>query len=107
MYMRPIISFSENNLYKIKLNKTRQNVLNSIYKRPIIMVRTPPKNRNPRLHLRYIESIEHAQDICERDSYSDECFMAWYEVDDLEDALMRSEPNISCDDSTCTYPWKI
>jgi len=105
--MKQIVSFSENNLYKIKLDKTRQNVLNGIYKRPVVVVRTPPPTRNPRLYLRYIESIEDAQRICEKDSHSDECFMAWYEVDDLEDALMRSQTNISCDDSTCTYPWKI
>jgi|UniRef100_A0AB38ZME2 hypothetical protein len=105
--MKHFVSFSENSLYKIKLDKTRQNVLNGIYKRPVVMVKTPPPNRNPRLYLRYIESIEDAQKICEKDAHSDECYMAWYEVDDLEDALMRSVSNIPCDDSGGTCPWKI
>ena len=88
--MKCIATFSENNLYKIKLAKTRVNTLNQLYRRPPIR-REPLSDSvaNPRLRLRFKEAIEEAQEICEEDYHSDECHMAWYEVDELEDALMR------------------
>jgi len=88
--MKCIASFSENNLYKIKLAKTRVNTLNQLYRRPPIK-REPMSDQvaNPRLRLRYREAIEEAQEICEEDVESEECHWAWDVVDELEDALMR------------------
>jgi len=64
--MKCIATFSENNLYKIKLTKTHL-----------------------RLRLRFTEAIKEAQEICEDNIESQECHWAWYEVDELEDSLMR------------------
>jgi hypothetical protein len=86
--MKCIASFSENNLYKLKLKKTQVNVLNRLYHRPPIK-REPIVPDNPRLRLRFKEAIEEAQDICEEDITSEACHWAWYEVDELEDSLMR------------------
>ena len=88
--MKCIATFSENNLYKIKLKKTRVNVLNGLYHRPPIK-REPVSDQvaNPRLRLRFKEAIEEAQEICEEDTESQECHWAWYEVDELEDSIMR------------------
>ncbi|MDB4675376.1 hypothetical protein OAE98_01175 [Akkermansiaceae bacterium] len=44
---------------------------------------------NPRLRLRFKEAIEEAQEICEEDITSEACHWAWYEVDELEDSIMR------------------
>lgn len=86
--MKCIATFSENNLYKIKLAKTRVNVLNGLYHRPPIR-REPIVPDNPRLRLRFREAIEEAQEICEEDTTSEACHWAWYEVDELEDSIMR------------------
>jgi hypothetical protein len=86
--MKCVATFSENNLYKLKLKKTQVNVLNRLYHRPPIK-REPIVPDNPRLRLRFKEAIEEAQDICEEDAESQECHWAWYEVDELEDSLMR------------------
>ena len=86
--MRCVATFSENNLYKIKLVKTRQNVLEGMYKRPSVAEVRPIKE-NLRLRLRFTEAIKEAQEICEDDVESQECHWAWYEVDELEDYLMR------------------
>jgi hypothetical protein len=86
--MKCVATFSENNLYKIKLAKTRKNVLNGLYHRPPIR-REPIVPDNPRLRLRFKEAIEEAQEICEEDTTSEACHWAWYEVDELEDSLMR------------------
>jgi hypothetical protein len=80
--------FSENSLYKIKLAKTRKNVLEAMYQRPSI-VEVRPIRENLRLRLRFTEAIKEAQDICEEDITSEACHWAWYEVDELEDSLMR------------------
>ena len=86
--MKCVANFSENNLYKLKLAKTRVNVLNGLYHRPPIK-REPIVPDNPRLRLRFKEAVEEAQDICEEDITSEACHWAWYEVDELEDSLMR------------------
>ena len=86
--MKCIATFSENNLYKIKLAKTRKNVLEGMYRRPSI-VEVRPIRENLRLRLRFKEAIEEAQEICEDNIESQECHWAWYEVDELEDSLMR------------------
>jgi hypothetical protein len=86
--MKCIATFSENNLYKIKLAKTRKNVLEGMYRRPSI-VEVHPIRENLRLRLRFTEAIKEAQEICEDNTESQECHWAWYEVDELEDSLMR------------------
>ena len=86
--MKCVATFSENNLYKIKLAKTRKNVLEGMYRRPSI-VEIRPIRENLRLRLRFTEAIKEAQDICEDNMESQECHWAWYEVDELEDSLMR------------------
>jgi len=86
--MKCIATFSENNLYKIKLAKTRKNVLEGMYRRPSV-VEVRPIRENLRLRLRFTEAIKEAQDICEDNIESQECHWAWYEVDELEDSLMR------------------
>ena len=86
--MKCVATFSENNLYKIKLAKTRKNVLEGMYRRPSI-VEVRPIRENLRLRLRFTEAIKEAQEICEDNIESQECHWAWYEVDELEDSLMR------------------
>ncbi len=87
--MKCIATFSENNLYKLKLKKTQVNVLNRLYHRPSIKREVSNEIANPRLRLRFKEAIEEAQDICEEDITSEACHWAWYEVDELEDSIMR------------------
>jgi len=76
------------NLYKLKLHETRVNVLESIYNKPFL-VEYPKIKENLRVRLRFTEAIREAQDICAVDKDSSECHWAWYEVDELEDSLMR------------------
>jgi hypothetical protein len=86
--MKCFATFSENSLYKIKLAKTRKNVLEGMYRRPSV-VEVRPIRENLRLRLRFTEAIKEAQEICEDNIESQECHWAWYEVDELEDSLMR------------------
>ena len=90
--MKCSATFSENSLYKIKLAKTRKNVLEAMYQRPCITEVRPIKE-NLRLRLRFTEAIKEAQEICEMDAYSSECHWAWYEVDELEDSILRLYPH--------------
>jgi hypothetical protein len=92
--MKCVATFSENSLYKLKLAKTRKNVLESLYNKPPI---TEPKKirENLRLRLRFTEAIKEAQEICELDKDSKECHWAWYEVDELEDSMARYYPGRS------------
>ena len=90
--MKCVATFSENSLYKIKLAKTRRNVLESMYQRPSI-VEVRPIKENLRLRLRFTEAIKEAQEMCEIDKNSSECHWAWYEVDELEDAILRLYPD--------------
>ena len=89
------LAYSDNDFYKYRLAKTRQNVLKGIYKRcDDVTLKAPdpkPKKReNIRLRLRFKEAVKDAQQICiEKGNKSDECHVAWYEVDELEDALHR------------------
>jgi hypothetical protein len=87
--MKCIATFSENNLYKLKLKKTQVNVLNRLYHRSSIKREVSNEIANPRLRLRFKEAIEEAQEICEEDITSEACHWAWYEVDELEDSIMR------------------
>jgi len=90
--MKCVATFSENNLYKLKLAKTRANVLDSLYTKPYVT--EPIKIReNLRLRFRFVEAIKEAQEICELDKNSKECHWAWYEVDELEDSMSRYYPD--------------
>jgi hypothetical protein len=82
------IANSNHDTYAERLNKTRANVLNSMYNKKAVDVKQP-KSDNMRLRLRYKEAIEEAHRICEKDKNSGECHLAWYEVDELEDSMMR------------------
>lgn len=87
MYIR---AYSSNDSYKYRLEKTRKNVLNEIYeKQPIKIKPNKPVPENLRLHLRFKEAIEEAEEICSVDKNSKECHFAWYEVDELEDSIAR------------------
>jgi hypothetical protein len=80
--------------YKHRLIKTRQNVLKDIYKRcdSGFIQTTSKKHRNDRLRLRFKEAIQEAQEICaSKGEKSNECHVAWWEVDELEDAIHRAE----------------
>ena len=90
--MKCLATFSENSLYKIKLVKTRKNVLEAMYQRPTI-IDVPSIKENLRLRLRFTEAIKEAQEMCEIDKDSSECHWAWYEVDELEDAILRLYPD--------------
>ena len=47
-----------------------------------------------RLRLRFKEAIQEAQEICQEEGKkSKECHLAWYEVDELEDAMSRYYPD--------------
>ena len=70
--MKCLATFSENSLYKIKLAKTRRNVLENMYQRPSI-VEVRPIRENLRLRFRFTEAIKEAQEICEIDKDSSEC----------------------------------
>jgi hypothetical protein len=84
------VAYSSSDSYKYKLAKTRENVLNNLYEKKAVEQR-PKLAENLRLRLRFKEAIEEAQEICEEDKESQKCHLAWYEVDELEDALMRRE----------------
>ena len=82
------VAYSSSDSYKYKLAKTRENVLNNLYEKRAVEQRPKPVE-NLRLRLRFKEAIEEAHEICEEDTTSDACHWAWYEVDELEDSLMR------------------
>ena len=87
------IAYSSNDSYKQKLIKTSQNVLNDVYKKKAIE-QQPKQAENLRLRLRFKEAIQEAQEICEDEGKkSKECHLAWYEVDELDDAMSRYYPN--------------
>jgi hypothetical protein len=77
------------NLFGEQSVQTQVNVLNRLYHRPSIKREVSNEIANPRLPLRFKEAIEEAQDICEEDITSEACHWAWYEVDELEDSIMR------------------
>ena len=52
-----------------------------------------PIKENLRLRFRFTEAIKEAQDICKIDKDSSECHWAWYEVDELEDSILRLYPD--------------
>jgi hypothetical protein len=88
MYNMVVCVYSCNDVYKYKLAKTRENVLNGLYEKPLF---GKPKKKfdNPRLRFRFREAIKEAHEICDSTKNSYECELAWYEVDELDDAMMR------------------
>lgn len=87
------IAYSSNDSYKYKLAKTRENVLNELYEKKAVEQR-PKRVDNMRLRLRFKEAIQEAQKICEEEGKnSKECHLAWYEVDELEDSMLRHYPD--------------
>lgn len=83
--------YSANDSYKYRLAKTRENVLNNLYEKKSIKTQSKKiVTENLRLRLRFKEAIEEAQEICSHDKNSKECHFAWYEVDELEDSIDRS-----------------
>jgi hypothetical protein len=80
--------YSQNDMYKYKLMRAHVNILNKMYDRPVITTRPKPVE-NPRLCFRFKEAIKEAETICKEDAHSDECHLAWYEVDELEDSILR------------------
>lgn len=89
------LAYSSNDSYKYRLAKTRQNVLKDIYNRDSsgFIEPKPKKSDNLRLRLRFREAIREAQEICAEDETTNECHFAWYEVDELEDAMHRYYPD--------------
>lgn len=87
------LAYSSNDSYKHKLIKTSQNVLNDVYDKKAVE-QHPKRAENLRLRLRFKEAIQEAQEICEEEGKkSKECHLAWYEVDELDDAMSRYYPN--------------
>lgn len=88
------VAYSSNDSYKHKLIKTSQNVLKDVYeKKPAEL--EPKRAENLRLRLRFKEAIKEAQEICETEGKkAKECHLAWYEVDELEDAINRYYPDL-------------
>ena len=68
--------------------KRVKNVLNGLYEKPFV---EKPKKKfdNPRLRFRFREAIKEAHEICDSTKNSYECELAWHEVDELDDAMMR------------------
>ena len=93
------LAYSDNDFYKYRLAKTRQNVMKDIYKRceKVTLAYPEPISKpreNIRLRLRFKEAINDAQKVCiEEGENSNECHVAWYEVDELEDAMHRFYSN--------------
>ena len=85
------VAQSSKDLYSQRLAKTRANVLNSLYgkKSAVEIPQHKTVSKNDRLRLRYNEAIRDALDICKNNKNSEECHSAWYEVDELEDAMLR------------------
>ena len=87
------LAYSSNDSYKHKLIKTSQNVLNDVYEKKAVE-RHPKQAENLRLRLRFKEAIQEAHEICEEEGKkSKECHLAWYEVDELDDAMSRYYPS--------------
>jgi len=87
------VAYSSNDSYKYRLAKTRENVLNDLYERKAVEQK-PKRADNMRLRLRFKEAIQEAQEICQEEGKkSKECHLAWYEVDELEDAMSRYYPD--------------
>jgi neutral trehalase len=81
-------SYQPNDIYKYRRIKIRTTILETIYKKPSISM-SSERHGNDRLRFRFREAIREAEEICEENKRCRECYEAWYEVDELEDSLMR------------------
>ena len=77
-----------NDIYKYRRIKIRTTILETIYKKPCINMKSE-RHDNDRLRFRFREAIREAEEICADNKGCHECYNAWYEVDELEDSLMR------------------
>ena len=81
-------SHQPHDIYKYRRIKIRTTILETIYnKSPISM--NYQRHDNDRLRFRFREAIREAEEICSEKKECSECYNAWYEVDELEDSLMR------------------
>jgi len=79
---------ASHDIYKYRRIKIRTTILETIYnKSPISM--NYERHNNERLRFRFREAIREAEEICSEKKECSECYNAWYEVDELEDSLMR------------------
>jgi hypothetical protein len=83
------ITYSQNNPYEYKKFKIRSAILESIYRKPFSCSIADNKIDNARLRFRFREAIDDAHAICSDNMNSRDCYMAWEEVDELEDSMMR------------------
>ena len=81
-------SHQPNDIYKYRRIKIRTTILETIYKKPSVSVKSEIHG-NDRLRFRFREAIREAEKICAEEDSCRECYDAWYEVDELEDSLMR------------------
>ena len=81
-------SYQPNDIYKYRRIKIRTTILETIYNKPSVQMKSE-RHDNDRLRFRFREAIREAQDICEENKGCRACYEAWYEVDELEDSLMR------------------
>ena len=77
--------------YHIRLLKTRKNVLEYLYNKKNNVDALPPMKSNDRLKMRFTEAKMEAQEICSSDESKTECTELLWEIDELEDSLMRLE----------------
>ena len=81
-------SHKPHDIYKYRRIKIRTTILETIYnKSPISM--NCERHDNDRLRFRFREAIREAEEICSEKKECSACYNAWYEVDELEDSLMR------------------
>lgn len=81
-------TYQPNDIYKYRRIKIRTTILETIYKKPCINMKSE-RHDNDRLRFRFREAIREAEEICADNKGCRECYNAWYEVDELEDSLMR------------------
>jgi len=81
-------SYNQGDIYKYRRIKIRTTILETIYKRSPINMKSEMHD-NDRLRFRFREAIREAEEICADNKGCNECYNAWYEVDELEDSLMR------------------
>ena len=83
-----LASHKPHDIYKYRRIKIRTTILETIYnKSPISM--NSERHDNDRLRFRFREAIREAEEICSEKKECSACYNAWYEVDELEDSLMR------------------
>ena len=92
------LAFSQKELYEYRRFKIRTTILETIYNKRFTCDAIKRVN-NPRLKYRFREAIDDAHDICSKNSNCYECYAAWEEVDELEDAMMRAGMEVFSDNN--------